>query len=137
MCNVQPPTGLSMNDQESGTSVPPLVSKRERFAEAMTILAVGLAGGAFVIWGLWSTAASSIGWLKTGVWTHPTLFEVGQRFGYGAPTYDWVIVQRAALWFVGLPSGVVFICLGLCLISAAQKMDDDASDRRLTARDMT
>ncbi|WP_312084031.1 hypothetical protein [Brevundimonas sp.] len=126
-----------MNDQDCGAYATSPFNKRERLAEAVTTLAVGLVGGAFVIWGLWSTAASSIGWLKTGVWTHPTLLEVGQRFGYGAPTYDWVIVQRVALWFVGLPSGVVFICLGLCLISAAQKMDDDASDRRLMARDIT
>lgn len=111
------------------------LDKRERLTEALTMMAVGIVGAGFMIWGLWSAGASIIGWLKSGVWTHPTLLEVGQRFGYDAPAYDWVIVQRAAMWFIGLPSGVVFICIGLCLISAAQKMEEEVSDRRLMARD--
>lgn len=126
--------GGTMDRRERESAEDLAVSKREAAGEAVTILAVGIVGAAFMIWGLWSIGASVLGWLKSGIWSHPSLLEVGQRWGWDAPSYDWVIIQRVIMWFIGLPSGLIFVVLAVWLFSAAQQMDEGVSARERRMR---
>ena len=114
----------------------PARTKFDAFAEPIIILLVGLAAAGIGLWAVWSIGVSTVDWLKTGYWAHPSLIEALQGWGWTAPTFDWVIFQRVLTWVLNLPSGLVFVGLSIWRFAGAQGMDAEATAReaRMKAR---
>lgn len=113
---------------------PPSVSKIEAAVESLIIMGVFLAAAGMGLTAAWLTGASILAWLKTGVWAHPSIIEVIEPWGGPAPTFEWVMVQRASTWLLDLPAGLVIFIACACLCGVVTRWEAEITERERLAK---
>ncbi len=97
---------------------------------------VQITAGLILLATLWPTVAAVITWLKTSVWTTPTLLDLAPGTTRAvASAIDWVIFHRLWVWFaehhvlwLGLPAALLVGLVGTALVAAGSARRGRAAD---------
>ena len=99
----------------------------EGIATAIGLLAFAAAMLALWGWGGWLAAASTLDWLKTGVWAHPSISTVLEPLGIRFGQSNWFVIQAVWSWCLNLPASLVLIALGVWIGTILREAEAEMS----------